>query len=663
MKVHVIYKTWIKAIALILSVISVLVFACSAVVMVWFASNGWLSDNDNIYSDIRSRISRAEARRILDSVYDDPEAANPYACLEGNANFAYAVVKTDGSILDDTALEDREYLYVSSSFDETEEYETFRGYEGRYYVYGDQSAIDVLMSSRDWWSYWETESDHTSLIYVLCQVTDQYATTQGDCDRLLLEGERIADILAYINSILVEVFWGSLICMIAFHVFLLAICGRNPADGEMRLRLPDKLPWIVVAASLTVAGAGIIVLGISFMLEFHSYTTWEICGIFTVLMLLSGILLFEEILITTAVRIKAHAFWKTTLLYRLCNAVKVMAESAEKHVSLYFLIGGFEIILTSLELMVLAYDSADTVILAFVLYKLVAVPIVFWLAMQYLRLKNGAERIASGNFEKSVDDSFMLPGMKKFASDLNSVSIGIQQAVTERTKSERMKAELITNVSHDIKTPLTSVINYTDLLSREDIENPTAREYIETIAKHSQRLKRLLQDLIDASRAATGNVELHMEILDVGVLMDQMLGEYRERMADKGLNPCVKGVEEGVPVQADQKQLFRVFDNLLGNIIKYSLAGTRVYIDLERREKVTLVILKNISETSLNISADELTERFVRGDASRNTEGSGLGLSIAKSLMHNMGGELTTEIDGDLFKVTIELQNAVEEEA
>ena len=243
--------------------------------------------------------------------------------------------------------------------------------------------------------------------------------------------------------------------------------------------------------------------------------------------------------------------------------------------------------------------------------------------------------------------------MKDHAEDLNHIRDGLSRAVDERMKSERLRTELITNVSHDIKTPLTSIINYVDLLSREETENEKTKEYVEVLQRQSARLKKLTDDLVEASKASTGNLPVAAEKLELGVLLDQTAGEYGERLAGKNLDLRVSKPEEPVYVQADPRHLWRILDNLMNNILKYAQPGTRVYLNLEREGGKAALSFRNISAQPLNIRPEELTERFVRGDSARSTEGSGLGLAIAASLAKLQNIDLDLSVDGDLFKVIL----------
>ena len=277
---------------------------------------------------------------------------------------------------------------------------------------------------------------------------------------------------------------------------------------------------------------------------------------------------------------------------------------------------------------------------------------VIWVTLQLKRLQDAGRALAAGDLNIAVDTRHMLPTLKEHAENLGAVSFGMTRAVNERMKSERFKTELITNVSHNLKTPLTSIVSYVDLLKKEPIENEKAREYIEVLDRQSQRLKKLTTDLVDASKASSGVLNVSREPVDLSELVRQSAGEYAERFALAELTPILSLPESAV-VTADGRLFWRVLDNLLTNVVKYALSGTRVYLDVIAQEKATTISIKNISREALNIPAEELMERFVRGDESRHTEGSGLGLSIARSLIELMGGEFRLTLDGDLFKAEI----------
>ena len=246
--------------------------------------------------------------------------------------------------------------------------------------------------------------------------------------------------------------------------------------------------------------------------------------------------------------------------------------------------------------------------------------------------------------------------LRELAHDINNIRDGLRKSIESEIKSENMKTELITNVSHDLKTPLTSIINYIDLLKRENIQPETAMDYVNILDKKSQRLKVLIEDLFEASKAASGAMELNIAKIDIGQLLKQALGENDERFKDSNLNVKLNVPEEKIFINGDGKRLYRVFENLISNIVKYSLSNTRVYIDMYKEEKEVIIVMRNISAYELSFDTNEITNRFKRGDSSRSTEGSGLGLAIAKSIVELHGGSFNIEVDGDLFKSIIRLK-------
>ena len=307
----------------------------------------------------------------------------------------------------------------------------------------------------------------------------------------------------------------------------------------------------------------------------------------------------------------------------------------------------------------LAWKTAAVLL---VTLHLVLLGAAIWQVLALRQLQRGGEKLAEGDFSHPVTLSRgALPELKRHAENLNSVQAGIQRAVEEKMKSERLKTQLITNVSHDIKTPLTSIVSYVDLLKKEEMPSDAAREYLAVLDRQSQRLRKLTEDLVEASKASTGNIPVSPAPTDLNVLLSQVCGEYQQRLEDQVLEPVLALCQPGPVAMADGRLLWRVLDNLMSNICKYAMPGTRVYLSTEAGEDGVRMVVKNISRYPLNISADELTERFVRGDSSRSTEGSGLGLSIATSLTAIQGGDFRLTIDGDLFKVTLTLPRAEQE--
>lgn len=304
--------------------------------------------------------------------------------------------------------------------------------------------------------------------------------------------------------------------------------------------------------------------------------------------------------------------------------------------------------------------AADTVI---AVYKLAVLVLLVCDGIQRQGLLDGVQAMANGEQETRIPTERLFPGNRQMAEAVNDLGEGLRTALQEQMKSERMKTDLITNVSHDLKTPLTSIINYVDLMKREQIESPKAKEYLRILDQKSQRLKQLTEDLVEASRASSGNVTLDIQRIDLKELLMQTSGEFEERFAARDLRLIASYPDAPLYVEADGRRLWRIIENLYRNVEKYAMPGTRVYLDAERDGEMAVMSMKNISEQPLNISADALTERFIRGDESRTTEGSGLGLSIAKDLTELQHGTFSIYLDGDLFKVTVAFPWVSQEES
>lgn len=289
----------------------------------------------------------------------------------------------------------------------------------------------------------------------------------------------------------------------------------------------------------------------------------------------------------------------------------------------------------------------------FLMMKIIELLAVLYIAVSLRTLQKGGEKLARGDFSEPIDTRYLLWDFKRYGQELNDVQGGLEQAVQEQMKAEHLKTELITNVSHDIKTPLTSIVNYVDLLKKEDIPSPNAQEYIAVLDRQSHRLKKLTEDLVEASKASSGALNVELQPTDVNVLLSQIEGEYQERLAACHLTLVTQPPAPGTMIQADSRLLSRVMDNLVSNVCKYAMENTRVYVTAAARDGQAVISFKNVSRDELNISPDELMERFVRGDASRHSEGSGLGLSIARSLVQLQGGTFALSIDADLFRADI----------
>ena len=378
------------------------------------------------------------------------------------------------------------------------------------------------------------------------------------------------------------------------------------------------------------------------------------------LVVICGALMFLMLAMTFAARVKAGTFLRTNItvivllfMWRCLKAASRFLYGVYKNIGvLWKAIGAYTACVLLLVLSFLgAYREWGPV--PFLLLFFAGLAGVCIVALQWKRLKDGTEALSSGQLEARIGTENLLPELKKHAQALNGIAEGMNSAVKSRMKSERMKTDLITNVSHDLKTPLTSIVNYVDLLKKEQIEGEAAQQYLDVLSRQAQRLKKLTEDIVEASRASSGAVSVTLEPTDVGELLHQSVAEYAERFAAAELSPQVR-VEDGLQrILADGRLLWRVLDNLFGNAVKYSLPSTRVYCEAAVSGNALLIRIKNISREPLDMSLDELTERFARGDASRGSEGSGLGLSIAKSLTELQHGSLNLSADGDLFKVEL----------
>ena len=362
---------------------------------------------------------------------------------------------------------------------------------------------------------------------------------------------------------------------------------------------------------------------------------------------------------TFTVRIKARCLGKTTLLCRVVTwTVRTVHDFIRFLPFTWKMVLGFGayVIFTFWLIVVGRYEGAFMLMYFFL--QLALLLFLSWWAYGYYRLRQGTKTIAGGDLEYQIDTRRMPYDLRLQAEDLNNISAGLSAAVDEKMKSERFKAELITNVSHDLKTPLTSIINYVDLLKTTDQTDPKAAEYIEVLDRKSQRLKKLTEDLVEASKASTGVLSVNREKIGMGQLIDQAMGEWEEKLTGRKLTLVTSLPEGETWVYADGRHLWRVIDNLLSNCAKYAMEGTRVYLDLERGKGQVALSVKNISREPLNVPAERLMERFVRGEESRSTEGSGLGLSIARSLTELQGGTFELAVDGDLFKAIVTLPQA-----
>ena len=452
------------------------------------------------------------------------------------------------------------------------------------------------------------------------------------------------------------------VCALAellFLVFLARAAGRRAGREETVAGWQEKIPFDLYAA-VVLGGSAMLVAAAASGTE-DTFQGFEPIMIAVVLACCAAAYaLFLAFWMTLCARVKLGRWWENTVccwLLRLCRRVlrwcwRVLCRAWG---ALAGFVRGIPLVwrtavgccVIGVLLFALESNHADGLLLMLIALLSVAACL---LSMQLRRLQKGGEALAAGDLTSQVDTSHMYFDLKRHGENLNAISRGMSIAVEQKLKSERLKTELITNVSHDIKTPLTSIVNYVDLLQREHTPEQE-REYLAVLDRQAHKLKKLTVDLVEMSKASTGNIPCHIARRSVRELIDQTVGEYAEKLSAARLEPVVTLPDEELYCLCDGALMWRVLDNLLSNACKYACAGTRLYIAARREGETVAFSFKNISRDALNVDPDELLERFVRGDSSRTTEGSGLGLNIAKSLVELQKGTFSIAIDGDLFKV------------
>ena len=455
-----------------------------------------------------------------------------------------------------------------------------------------------------------------------------------------------------------------LLIAFALVVILLVGAGRLYGDehGEIHFTAIDR-PWLDLSVCTVIGYEGLVGVGIYLALETawrYNNTRWLYLLLAAAAVLMTLPLLWWVVNFTK--RCKAGRFWRYTMCYvfvrRVYIGCKGVLQSLWAGTKLTLRVVLIGIVSYVAMLVCLALSDARDMGYGTLLYLVLSAVAVF-LLLRFARglqaIEEGARAASQGRYDAPI--AVMGGTLGSIATSINSIADGIHVAVAERLKSERFRTELITNISHDIRTPLTSLITYTDLLKNEGLDHEDAPGYLDILIQKSARLKTLTDDLFEASKAASGNIEVYMETLDLADFLRQVLGELDERLRDSGLDFRLD-LPEHAPVHGDGKLLWRVMDNLLSNVCKYALAGSRVYIDIAAEEGAYRLDMKNISEHPLNVEPTELLERFKRGDEARGGEGSGLGLSIAQSFIISQGGRFALAIDGDLFKVSLHLPKA-----
>lgn len=441
--------------------------------------------------------------------------------------------------------------------------------------------------------------------------------------------------------------------IIAVLVLLIMNCfliGLRNEKGEVILNAFDKTPLLVALIILFI----LFMIGCGFLIALTSENlTLILSG--TAIGAVIGYISFVFFLETIIKRIKSRTLFRNTITYRILRWIKSLITSMTRNANMtvkliliFIAFGILNIIGFSLSI---SEPIGIFILIAIWVYAFAKIH--QWL-VRYIEIKNAINEIYIGNTEVHLDEKRYKGSLNSMAIQVNDIAGGLSNAIQEKLKSERLKTELITNVSHDIKTPLTSIINYVDLLKKEKMPNEQAEEYLNILDNKSQRLKRLTEDLVEASKASSGNIKLNIEKLNVNELLKQVSGEFEDKFKLRNLEEVMSLPEKNVYINADSRYMYRILENMYSNISKYAMDNTRVYIDVIPNNNRITIQMKNISKEKLNISTEELMQRFVRGDSARNTEGSGLGLSIATSLTTLQGGTFNIYLDGDLYKVIIE---------
>ena len=444
----------------------------------------------------------------------------------------------------------------------------------------------------------------------------------------------------------------SLMGWIISLVYLTLATGRRTGEEKIHLNPIDKIKTEILVAAFIFMMVELVILITKVNSE-----EWAVYGIIvasgTVSLVIDG--LFLIFYLSMVRRMKAEMLWETSVACWLERGIRKVFARQKTTVRVLLLFAGHMAVCFVLAVGAFYYQSM-TALVVLLLFSAGECYMILRKAVEQYQIRLGVEKIRDGALSGKIDIEQLHGEEKSLAEAINNIGEGLLHAVDDSTKNERMKADLITNVSHDIKTPLTSIINYVNLMKLEKIDNERVQGYIQILDEKSQRLRQLTADLVEASKISSGNVKLDMQVIDLVELVYQTSGEFNEKFEQKELTIVTKLPKTAVLIRADGRQLYRVIENLYNNVAKYALEKTRVYVDIAYVEEKVVFSIKNVSEHSLareNSNAGDLTERFIRGDSSRTTEGSGLGLSIAKSLTVLMGGVFDIKVDGDLFKASI----------
>ena len=596
---------------------------------------------------------------------------------EGNTNLTYLYINTDTKRVETNKSEYRKYEDAEKNLEAMKS-----GDHVKYmFVYPKLKDFETNMNvsaSGEWEAVKSQETSRDSGVIFAASVDTSYPVRDQ-----FYEGREIYDQnVPFLRYSVAGFFAGGILLLIS-AVWLAAAAGKRPDDEELHLNAFDRWKTELGAAAVVLVWACVTWLAVgggyvggnwgepSYADSYYNLAagteaqvysamftrdlgmtdvlTVFLYGAFTFLCFFWGY--------TSLIRrIRAKSLWKGSLLLAVIRFSGRVVRARTVTVRAALLLGAF----LCIQWLAILVRSGPTVLLALAA-ALAAVWFVLSSAMAKNRIRKGIEAIAGGSLEHRIDLTGLRGADRELAEKVNDIGSGLNRAVDEAMRNERLKTDLITNVSHDIKTPLTSIINYVDILKRSDIADEKIRGYLDILEAKAQRLKTLTEDVVEASKVSSGNITLEYMNVDLRELVRQTEGELAEKFAARNLTVVLNMPEEPAVIYVDGRRMWRVLENIFGNAAKYAMPGTRVYADLTLDADQVRFSLKNVSEQQLNFSADELTERFIRGDLSRSTEGSGLGLSIAKSLTDMQGGEFGLYLDGDLFRVDIRFPKAQKE--
>ena len=596
---------------------------------------------------------------------------------EGNTNLTYLYINTDTKRVETNKSEYRKYEDAEKNLEAMKS-----GDHVKYmFVYPKLKDFETNMNvsaSGEWEAVKSQETSRDSGVIFAASVDTSYPVRDQFYEGREIYGQNVS----FLRYSVAGFFAGGILLLIS-AVWLAAAAGKRPEDEEIHLNAFDRWKTELGAAAVVLVWACVTWLAVgggyiggnwgepSYADSYYNLATGTEPQVYSAMFTRDlGMTDVLTVFLYGAVsflcffwgytslirRIRAKSLWKGSLLLAVIRFSGRVVRARTVTVRAALLLGAF----LCIQWLAILVRSGPTVLLALAA-ALAAVWFVLSSAMAKNRIRKGIEAIAGGSLEHRIDLTGLRGADRELAEKVNDIGSGLNRAVDEAMRNERLKTDLITNVSHDIKTPLTSIINYVDILKRSDIADEKIRGYLDILEAKAQRLKTLTEDVVEASKVSSGNITLEYMNVDLRELVRQTEGELAEKFAARNLTVVLNMPEEPAVIYVDGRRMWRVLENIFGNAAKYAMPGTRVYANLTLDADQVRFSLKNVSEQQLNFSADELTERFIRGDLSRSTEGSGLGLSIAKSLTDMQGGEFGLYLDGDLFRVDIRFPKAQKE--